>query len=390
MQWHAHDTAHRKLDQYSVITVEDYQQNMEIVYGEMPTSTAYSGNKLTVVMFLLIFEYLDDNGNLCKAAYVFMLDDKKHDHQQVRAFEKKACELFRRDTGKTIKHWYRFTDRCGSQFLSQFVNGDMTTAKEDLTHLGFHYFEAHEGKNVSDAVGSIAKCAYMRAVSRGEVEGISSAKEAVNIINKNLKGKSPKFQFFKAVLFGSIERIAADERKGLEFDGIMATHSIVLRDDGLIADQLSCLVCTPAKLCNSCLEKDLVVEIEEEDALDEEIHEPLIDDGDIGQTDEEPDEDDTDDVAFNRGQIVWAKYGSKSYPAKIVGKEDVSEKYQKQLFSVNSDGFTVVHWHGENSYSRIKVSKIQILRESREDSKLADQPDILLKYNMALADLRDD
>ena len=205
-----------------------------------------------------------------------------------------------------------------------------------------------------------------------------------------MKGKSPKFQFFKAVLFGSIERIAADERKGLEFDGIMATHSIVLHDDGLIADQLSCLICTPAKLCNSCLEKDLVVEIEEEDALDEEIHEPLIDDGDIGQTDEEPDEDDTDDVAFNHGQIVWAKYGRKSYPAKIVGKEDVSEKYQKQLFSVNSDGFTVVHWYGENSYSKIKVSKIQILRESREDSKLADQPDILLKYNMALADLRDD
>ena len=131
-----------------------------------------------------------------------------------------------------------------------------------------------------------------------------------------------------------------------------------------------------------------MVEIEEENALDEEIHEPLIDDGDIGQTDEEPDEDDTNDVAFNRGQIVWAKYGRKSYPAKIVGKEDVSEKYQKQLFSVNSDGFIVVHWYGENS--RIKVSKIQILGESREGLKLADQPDILLKYNMALADLRDD
>ena len=92
---------------------------------------------------------------------------EKHDHQQVRAFEKKAFELFRRDTGKTFKHWYRFTDGCGVQFRSQFVNGDMTTAKEDLglTHLGFHYFEAHEGKNVPDAVGSIAKCAYMRAVT---------------------------------------------------------------------------------------------------------------------------------------------------------------------------------------------------------------------------------
>ena len=193
MQWHAHDTARRNLDQYSVITVEDYQQNMEIVYGEMPTSTAYSGNKLTVAMYPLVFEYLDDNGNLGKAAYGFMLDDKKHDHQQVRAFEKKAFELFRQDTDKTIMHWYQFTDGCGAQLRSQFVNGDMTTAKEDLglTHLDFHYFEAHEGKNVSVAVGSIAKCAYMRAVSRGEVEGISSAKEAVNIINKNLEGQIP-------------------------------------------------------------------------------------------------------------------------------------------------------------------------------------------------------
>ena len=87
IQWHAHSTIRSNLDAYSVITIEDYQQNMEVVYLEQPTSTAYSGNKVTVAMFPIIFEYVDDAGELKKVAYVFITDDKQHDHQQVNLTE---------------------------------------------------------------------------------------------------------------------------------------------------------------------------------------------------------------------------------------------------------------------------------------------------------------
>ena len=83
VQWHAHSTMRANLDDTSVITIEDYQQNMEIVYEEMPTSTSYSGNKMTVAMFPMIFEFLNDDGELNKIAYIFLTDDKQHDHQQV-------------------------------------------------------------------------------------------------------------------------------------------------------------------------------------------------------------------------------------------------------------------------------------------------------------------
>ena len=83
-QWHAHSTYRNNLSATSVITIEDYQQNMEIVYSEMPTTTAYSGNKASVAMYPIVFEYIDDDtGELQKIANVFMSDDKQHDHQQV-------------------------------------------------------------------------------------------------------------------------------------------------------------------------------------------------------------------------------------------------------------------------------------------------------------------
>ena len=43
-----------------------------------------------------------------------------------------------------IKHWHRWTDGCGAQFKSRFVNIDLLKAKEvfDLESVTFSYFEA--------------------------------------------------------------------------------------------------------------------------------------------------------------------------------------------------------------------------------------------------------
>lgn len=261
-----------------------------------------------------------------------------------------------------------------------------------LKHASFHYFEAHEGKNISDAVGSIGKCAYMRAVSKRKVEGVTSAKEVVDIVNKNLKEKMPKFKILKSVHFPKLKRIPAKERVGMEFDGIMCTHSITVRKDGLIADQLSCFQCTASKICEECMAKDLVITNPgaETDESEDEI---IYDSDDEGATDDEEsdcEENLDDETPFNRGDIVWAKCGKRFYPAKIVGKDEVPAQYHKALFSVASANHAVVSWYGENRFSRVHVSKIDILAESREDNARAASLDILPLYNLAVRELRND
>ena len=86
-QWHAHDVLRNNLDFQSIITIGDYQQNLLVEYREAPTSMAYSSNKTSVASYPLCVEYLDSDGSLCKGGIVFLSDDKKHDHQQIEAFE---------------------------------------------------------------------------------------------------------------------------------------------------------------------------------------------------------------------------------------------------------------------------------------------------------------
>ena len=71
----------------SVITIEDYQMNLEAIYSENPTSMAYSGNKVTVALYPICVEYIGEDGILQKGAISILTDDKIHYHQQIRDFE---------------------------------------------------------------------------------------------------------------------------------------------------------------------------------------------------------------------------------------------------------------------------------------------------------------
>ena len=51
VQWNNHASSRTAMSDTSIITVEDYQQNLEVIYIENPTSMAYSSNKLTVAVY---------------------------------------------------------------------------------------------------------------------------------------------------------------------------------------------------------------------------------------------------------------------------------------------------------------------------------------------------
>ena len=60
-QWNAHTENRSALDEASIITIEDYQQNLEIEYNEMPTSMDFSSNRTTVALYPCVVEYKVDN-----------------------------------------------------------------------------------------------------------------------------------------------------------------------------------------------------------------------------------------------------------------------------------------------------------------------------------------
>ena len=76
-QWHACSTLQNHLNKSSVITVEDYQINIEVEFTENPTSLAYSTNKLLYALYLICVEYLE-GGIVKKSAVSFISSDKKH------------------------------------------------------------------------------------------------------------------------------------------------------------------------------------------------------------------------------------------------------------------------------------------------------------------------
>ena len=65
-QWTGHEVHRSNLNPISVITIEDYQMNLEVVYRENPTSLAYSTNKKTVALYPICVEFLNEHGQLCK------------------------------------------------------------------------------------------------------------------------------------------------------------------------------------------------------------------------------------------------------------------------------------------------------------------------------------
>ena len=49
-QWNALASLRQSLDKQSIITVEDYQMNIELEFSENPTPLAYSTNKATLTL----------------------------------------------------------------------------------------------------------------------------------------------------------------------------------------------------------------------------------------------------------------------------------------------------------------------------------------------------
>ena len=132
---------------------------MEVVYRENPATLAYSSNEVSVEIYPICIEYKSPDGKICEGAVTFIWEDKEHSHQQVQQFEKRMFEIVKEKVNRKIKKWIRYSDGCGAQLKSGYVIADLLNVKDlfGLENINFNYFESHEGKNISDQIGSIVK-----------------------------------------------------------------------------------------------------------------------------------------------------------------------------------------------------------------------------------------
>ena len=214
---------------------------------------AYSTNKLTVAIYPICLEYLDEQGTLKRGgAIVFVSDDKRHDYQQVCKFEKRMFEIARTHCPNPIKIGLDSVALVLFSLGPEKLMGKLISAPDDFNvlNVSFEYFEANEGKNVSDSIGSIVKCAFQRGITK-QNEGVSTCSEIVNIIKSEVKASTSKFDFFVVEEFDAFER--ADNQQEYPLPGILNVHSLKLHPCRILANKLSCMQCTTSSFCeNAC------------------------------------------------------------------------------------------------------------------------------------------
>lgn len=386
-QWNAHTVNRLSLDDTSVITIEDYQQNLEIEYAETPTAMAYSSNKTTVALYPIVAEY-EVNGVPHKGAIVFISDDKLHDFQQVSRFEERMFQILRDKVPHQIHHWQRWSDGCGHQFRSRFCNAEIQKIQKrlQLQSVKWEYFEAHEGKNLSDALGSMIKTKCLRKML-DHPDGVRSAGDVVDLIS-DLPESTEKFSFIAVEEFKEFDRIPPKDRDDIPIQSILKVHSIKTVPCGLLAQLQTCTSCSPSILCDKCLELPPTVITEE--AEDSEDDGERVCDDDIAITDNDSDsEDDTENTETNFGYAVWAKYYRTWYPSKVVSANELPASLKKKL--ANSEGLVPVQWYGDSSYSLIQQRNVDTLAQNRiDEARAAVSVDMLVKYNNALSDVHND
>ena len=383
-QWNAHETLREALDTSTIITIEDYQMNLEVVYKENPTALSYSVNKRTVAMYPICIEYKSD-GELKKGAITFLTDDKEHSHQQIQQFEARMFEIVRSKlTNQKIVNWHRFSDGCKGQFKSGYVAADMFENKTlfELESIAFHYFESHEGKSISDSIGSIAKCAFLRAMMK-HAFGIMDIDEVLTLIQSEIKPQTKKFSFFLVEKFGTFSKRATDNRSYCKVPGIMSQHSMKLVGDGIVMSQWTCLQCEVNKLCSVCSKKKRLglTTLGDVESNDSQIDDSIQDESDVGQTDDSESDSDQDNET-NVGDIVWAKYGRFWFPARICCLSDLPENLRSRF---PSNEKVIVKWIGEDNYSQVPSSHVDELGENLVDAaRAAKSKHIMKQYNVAL------
>ena len=148
----------------------------------------------------------------------------------MKDFEIEAVNLIR-SWGIHVENIGRFTDTCSQQFRSRNTNADLRSLQSALgvNMITWHYFEANEGKNLSDSIGALTKSAFTRGVKKLDC-GVGGIDDIISIIKSELRTVTDKFAHFHIQKFGHCKVPSKQEveEKAEPLEGISTMHSSLI------------------------------------------------------------------------------------------------------------------------------------------------------------------
>ena len=296
-------------------------------------------------------------------------------------------------------------------------SGADCTSKDNIK-ISWDFLEANEAKNESDTIGGFSKTALRTVLLRNPDFTILSAEDLVSAIKQGLEKSTECSEKYSFLVVETIPRFSrSNATLELPVSGIRAFHSFTVHEGGILASKLTCQTCTVSTICISCqfstpvitkdkVEAALVCLQQRREALDEDVsdedsnsEETEVEDN-ASETEDDLasdaciDEDrkgvassEEDDDITEPGSIVWVCWGSRWYPAKVVLLAEVPEPVRRSLRK-DTGRSVVVKFFGDEDYSRVDIGKMEELGMTSTDLRRSRSPGIMLKYNLALADLK--
>ena len=162
---------------------EDYQEDLKFLCTSEIVSTHRGVGVITMLCYPVVLELFKNNRDTDLYGLVFMSDSKRKNFETVMYLEKKVIEHVK-SLGYTVLRYDRLTDGCSSQFWCWGSFQHLENMPEDLQIpvVNFHRYEHYEGKNFSDALGSLVKrkmrtAALQNTISGNDVNDIESILE---------------------------------------------------------------------------------------------------------------------------------------------------------------------------------------------------------------------
>ena len=165
-------------------TREDYQEDIKFLCTSETVSTHRGHGVIMMLCYPVVLEIFKKNGEAELHGLVFLSNTKSKNFETVMYLEKKVVDYVK-SMGYTVVRYDRLTDGCSSQFWCwgscQYLEN--MPKNLDISVVNFHRYERYEGKNFSDALGSLVKRRMRTAALQNRVHGNDVA-DFENILNE--------------------------------------------------------------------------------------------------------------------------------------------------------------------------------------------------------------
>ena len=143
----------------AIRTREDYQEDIKFLCMSETVSTHRELGVITMVCYPIVMEIFFNDGTKQLIGIIYLSNVKNKNFETVRHFEEKCIEYVKQQLGYKILRYDRLTDGCSSQYwcYGSFHHLETMSTDLDIPNINFHRYKPYEGKNFSDALGSILK-----------------------------------------------------------------------------------------------------------------------------------------------------------------------------------------------------------------------------------------